>query len=751
MLSACKQTITTSEGLAQLEIRQVGESALRITLKPVDSRDILSEHPAFIDIDYPDRMISMRKIARSQKKRLGNFSLMITRDPLHIKVTNKEGQTIQEFDFLPDGTLGFALDDAPVLGMGEGGPKVGDNWRDLPIEFDRRGRFHNMQPRWQAEAYGSRNPVPLLIGTKGWGIFVAAPWVQVDLEDKFQGRFIPHEYPDSGNIVATKRNHRHILWKGLPPDSVNVPGLFDVFVFDAHVPADLMKSLSLITGSAVLPPKWSLGYMQSHRTLESGAQMTAFVDSFRQKEIPLDAVIYLGTGFCPQGWNTKQPSFEFNPEIFKDKPAELISDLHDRNVKVVMHVIPWDRDRLPGLQGNIPPKEGEIVNDSHILNYWKQHEASMVTGVDGFWPDAGDWFDQYERINRHQMYYQGPLSSNPNVRPWSLHRNGYLGIAKWGGWVWSGDTEASWKTLEGQIAVGINHSLSIGPYWGSDIGGFFPNEELTGELYARWFQFGAFCGSFRSHGRTWWTRIPWGWGLDEMGPIEHPRNPLQSELNNPEIELVCKKYTQLRYQLMPYTYTLTWEARETGMPLMRSMWLHYPDDPIASSLGDQYLWGKELLIAPVYQKAAVNREVYLPDGDWYDWWTHEKIEGGITLSYPVDLYTMPIFVRSGAIIPLEGVRQYADQKISEPTKILIFPGKDGNYTLYEDDGISQEYLDGKANTTIFTWENEEGKLTIEPGVLNGMPMEGKRTFAVKVVGSDIIEIQYFGEKIEVDL
>ena len=147
--------------------------------------------------------------------------------------------------------------------------------------------------------------------------------------------------------------------------------------------------------------------------------------------------------------------------------------------------------------------------------------ALVNAGIDAFWPDEGDWFNLFERIKRHQLYYQGQLSTKPNVRPWSLQRNGYPGIAQWGGWVWSGDTESSWKTLEAQIAVGLNYSLSIGPYWGSDIGGFYPNSELTGELYARWYQFAAFCGSFRSHGRTWFTRLPWGWGLGDMGPREN--------------------------------------------------------------------------------------------------------------------------------------------------------------------------------------------------------------------------------------
>ena len=210
-----------------------------------------------------------------------------------------------------------------------------------------------------------------------------------------------------------------------------------------------------------------------------------------------------------------QPSFEFNPDVFKRRPESVISDMHDRHVKVVLHMVPWDRDKLPTLHGTIPAHAGEQLDASHISNYWKQHEDLIKKGVDAFWPDEGDWFDLFERIKRHQLYYQGHLSTTPDIRPWSLHRNGYPGIAQWGGWVWSGDTDSSWKTLEAQVAVGINHSLSIGPFWGSDIGGFFPNEELTGELYASWFQFASFCAFFRAHGRTWWTRLPWGWGLND--------------------------------------------------------------------------------------------------------------------------------------------------------------------------------------------------------------------------------------------
>src|SRR5437762_14292542 len=117
-----------------------------------------------------------------------------------------------------------------------------------------------------------------------------------------------------------------------------------------------------------------------------------------------------------------QPSFEFNPDVFKRSPYSVIADMHARNVKVVLHMVPWDRDKLQTLQGSIPPLHGEILNASHISNYWKQHEGLVKTGIDAFWPDEGDWFDLFERMQRHQLYYQGRLSNKPNIGPWSSHR-----------------------------------------------------------------------------------------------------------------------------------------------------------------------------------------------------------------------------------------------------------------------------------------------------------------------------------------
>ncbi len=738
------QQITANGEPAQLSIRSAGDNTLRITLKPISYKNEFPYTPALAEKKYPAAAISITTLDKPLTKSIGKLKVEVSSNPLTIRVSNSKNELIQEVSFDDSGKLAFKVSEAPILGMGEGGPQParGVNWRELPVEYDRRGRFHNMQPRWQSNAYGSRNPVPLLIGTEGWAIFVSSPWVQVDLTKNDKGLFIPkYVSPDDAN-QQTERNQQQNLGKGLPPPNEITPRVLDFFIFDAHSPASFMKELALITGQAVMPPKWAMGYMQSHRTLEDERQLLGIIDTFRMKKIPVDAVIYLGTGFTPQGWNTKQPSFEFNPAVFKREGKAVLSDMHKRNVRVVVHMVPYDRDRLKTLQGNIPPKPGEPLDSSHIKNYWQKHVPLMNDGVDAFWPDEGDWFNLFERIKRHQLYYQGPISTLPNVRPWSLHRNGFLGISQWGGWVWSGDTESSWKTLEAQIAVGINHSLSLSPYWGSDIGGFYPNQEYTGEMFARWFQFAAFCPSFRSHGRTWWTHLPWGWGGTALGPLEGNRYPLESELNNPSIEPVIKKYAELRYQLMPYTYSLTWEARNTGLPLMRSLWLHYADDKKSRNTGDEFLWGRDLLIAPIYKPAAPSREIYLPPGEWYDWWTNEKASGARTITRSVDLSVMPIYVRAGAIIPFDPVRQYTDEKVTEPTMIRIYRGADGQFTLYEDDGISLDYLKGKYTLTNFSWDDANKRLTIKGG--------SKRTFKLQLLPENKMNtVEYTGKEFTV--
>src|SRR5688572_19840460 len=592
---AWAENLTRGGKPAELTVTSGGAHSVRVTLKPVGIA--LPPSPSLLDLEIKNPAISLRTIEKPVKARVGALDVEITPAPLAVLVKGADGREIQKLVFdEKTGTVSFNVGDAPVLGLGEGGQQPARGGGPAGVQFDRRGKLDVMRPGWGSGTLGSRNPVAVLVGTDGWGLFVASPWVQVDLRDPAKGVFIPTDNvrPTAGVDDPAPRGGGG---EKQPPAEARG---FDAFVFDASVPANMMKDLRDLTGAPAMPPRWALGYQQSHRELRD-AKLTPeelildVVDTFRKKQTPVDSVVYLGTGFTPTGWNKPQPSFEFNPRVFTSDPKDVLKKLHDKYVKVVVHMRDLSAREMPHIVGNIPPGPGETLDRNHILPYWERHVPLVEAGVDAFWPDEGDRFSIYERMTRVKMYYQGHLMTTPNVRPWTLNRNGVIGMARWGAWLWSGDTQSRWDTLRDQIWIGLNTGLSITPYWGSDTGGFYTTRELTGELYARWFQFSAFTGSFRSHGRIWRLRLPWGWGLSEMGFREGQKEPpAQKEMNNPAIEPVAKKYAELRYQLLPYTYTLAREAYDTGMPLMRALWLHYPGDKQALGQSQQYLWGRSM-------------------------------------------------------------------------------------------------------------------------------------------------------------
>jgi alpha-glucosidase/alpha-D-xyloside xylohydrolase len=349
--------------------------------------------------------------------------------------------------------------------------------------------------------------------------------------------------------------------------------------------------------------------------------------------------------------------------------------------------------------------------------YWPHHKGVFDLGIDGWWPDQGDGLDAPSRLNRIRMYWEGSQLWRPDERPYALHRNGYAGMARYGAFLWSGDVYSTWETLKTHVPVAVNTGLSGIPYWGTDIGGFVPTPEFLGELYVRWFQFMAFCPLFRAHGRTWHLRLPWGWNLGELGPDETATysgagRPPESELRNEQVEPICRKYLELRYRLMPYLYSAVRETSLTGLPMLRAMWLHYPDDPAAVARGDQYLWGRDILVAPVVEKGATSRRVYLPRGTWFDFWTEQRVQGGQEVDRPVDLATMPLYVRAGAVIPMGPVKQYTAEPIDGPLSFTVYPGADGAFELFEDDGRSFEYRKGGWMGITCRWNDRSRRLSL---------------------------------------
>jgi alpha-glucosidase/alpha-D-xyloside xylohydrolase len=589
------------------------------------------------------------------------------------------------------------------------------------------------QGGFQLGTHGARVPIQFLIGTEGWGLFVHAPLGSFDLSGK------------RGRVRAFDKA------TALP---------VDVFVTGADQPADILAEYAGITGVPEMPPLWSFGYQQSHRTLDAPEEILAEARTFREKNLPCDVMIYLGTGFCPNGWNTDNGEYTWNPRAFPD-PPKAIEQLHRDHFRVVLHVV-LEGHRLSGTVKDactaapLPSgktDDGKWPPDRQVSCYWPYHRPLADLGVDGWWPDQGDDLDPPSRLARIRMYFEGQQIYRPNQRVYALHRNGYAGMQAYAAFLWSGDVLSRWETLKTHVAVGINAGLSGIPFWGTDIGGFVPTEEYTGELYARWFQFGAFCPLFRSHGRDWKLHRPWGWNTGEIGYPETPNyHPRPEELHNPAIEPICRKYLELRYRLMPYIYTAAKETCETGLPMIRALWLHHGDDPLAVERGDEYLFGRDLLVAPVTEKGALSRTLYLPRGTWYDFWTNERHEGGREIVRKVDLETLPLFVRGGSIIPMGPVRQYTSEVSEGPLTLAVAPGANSARFLYEDDGESFDFKQGKYMRIDMHWDNVARTLALRLASGARMLREAPLALEVRLIDSSQVKrLMFTGNPVEVKL
>jgi alpha-glucosidase (family GH31 glycosyl hydrolase) len=715
-----------------LAVTFVSDVTVRITVSQI-RRDLTATVPRDEDVlaprEWPRPALRTTALDRPTTLKHADLSIELGADPLSIRVTSAE-RLVQHLRLDPQtGSLAFALGDGPILGLGEGGP-----------QFDRRGHSDEMrsgQDGYQLRTHGGRVPVPWLIGTAGWAIFVHRPYGWFDLTGR-EGRLAP---------LATEQR--------LP---------IDLFVVASADPIVIMAEYAALTGHPELPPLWTLGYQQSHRTLASRDEVLQEAKTFRDKKLPCDALIYLGTGFCPSGWNTKNGEFAFNSKVFPD-PEVMFGHLHDEHFKVVLHVV-LEGKTLTGSIGDrcaAPPlpsgtvSSGDWPDDRQVSCYWPVHERIFGLGVDGWWPDQGDGLDPPSRLARIRMYWDGCRRLRPNQRPYALHRNGLAGMQRYAAFLWSGDVYSTWDTLATHVPVAVNTGLSGIPFWGTDIGGFVPTRELTGELYVRWFQFGAFCPLFRAHGRTWKLRLPWGWNTGELGPDEIANytggaaNPDASELHNAAVEPICRKYLELRYRLLPYLYSAVREAHRTGLPIVRALWLHYPADPKAAGRGDEYLWGRDILVAPVVERGATERRVYLPEGVWHDFWTEERQQGGREILREVDLETMPLFVRAGAVLPMGPVKQYVTESSDAPLTLTIYPGASGRFSLYEDDGVSFAYQGGDWKGIEGTWDDGRRRLALR-ATAGSKRSRSERGFHVRIAGErSVHDVVFAGRPIDIQL
>jgi alpha-glucosidase (family GH31 glycosyl hydrolase) len=666
----------------EVSVTPIDARIIRLSAVPIEGGRLrpIPDDGSLVRQDWGSPLVRLTGSRHSVSVTGAEWRMTISPEPLAIRVEAPDGRLIQQIRIDGEtGSFAFHLGDGPVLGLGEGGP-----------QFDRRGsvdRMRSGQGGYRLRTHGGRVPVPWLIGTAGWAMFVHQPSGTFDLTGS-EGRFTP-----AGRQSA-------------------IP--LDVFIVAAHDPRQIMAEWARLTGHPEMPPLWSLGYQQSHRTLASRDEVLSIGRTFREKKLPCDALIYLGTGFCPSGWNTGHGSFTFNPSVFPE-PKAILDELHAMHFHVVPHVVIRSKSLRGSVGESSPPGSRTPEN---VATYWDEHRRVFALGVDGWWPDEGDPLDAASRLTRIRMYWEGPQVDRPDHRPYALHRNGYAGMQRYGAFLWSGDVDSSWETLRTHVPIAINTSLTGIPYWGTDIGGFVPTRELTGDLYVRWFQFGAFCPLFRSHGRTWKLRLPWGWNTGELGPNEirgygYAANPGPEELHNAEVEPICRKYLELRYRLLPYLYSVVREGCLTGLPVIRALWLHEPDDKEGRARGDEFLWGPNILVAPVTEKGARSRRLYLPRGRWYDFWTGEAVEGGREVDRAVDLATTPMYVRAGTTLPMGPVRQFTSETSGVPPTLRIYPGADGHFRLYEDDGVSFAYRRGDWMGIDLAWDDRGKRLTLQ--------------------------------------
>ncbi len=537
-------------------------------------------------------------------------------------------------------------------------------------------------------------------------------------------------------------------------------GELNYYVIAGPAPRTVVERFTALVGRMPLPPRWSLGYQQCRWSYAPDTRVREIAKGFRSRSIPCD-VIYLDIDYM-EGYRV----FTWSAKNFP-APGQLIRDLSADGFHVAVILDPGIKADsayaayTTGLQGKhfLTYPDGRVFygdvwpgrcafpdfSSEGGRRWWgDQMEDLIRTGVRGFWNDMNepsvfnvptktvdlnvihhDGGLRTPHAKNHNVYglqmtrasYEGALRHNPAERPFVLTRASYAGGQRYSAG-WTGDNVASWEHLSLALTMCLNWGLSGQPFCGSDIGGFIGYP--SGELFARWLQLGAFTPLMRSHSViNEKNKEPWEYG-DAFTAIN-------------------RESIQLRYRMLPYIYTVMAEASATGMPAMRPLVLEYPSDGRFFQESSSFLFGHDILVAPVLAADARSREVRFPQGTWYDFWTGAPVAGGRDTMVAAPLERIPLYVREGAIVPMQQVMQHTGEQPIDPLTLTVYPlqaNGTASRTYYEDDGRSFDFQKGVLLRRTHAQQKIGPRLIVDIGAAEGSYLPPTRTLVVRVVHVD---------------
>jgi len=549
------------------------------------------------------------------------------------------------------------------------------------------------------------------------------------------GIFFDNSFRTEFDMGAESRDY--YSWKALGGD------LLFYFIAGPSFPS-ILTSYTALTGRMPMPPLWTLGFIQSKCTYWDWREIDEVASEMRKRRIPMDAMVF------DYDWSETIQNFRWHSRWQNQSPAKLSSyaaagtkfllstsgpmlrrDSTNYEEAKRRNLLATDGNGQPVTCGYYGGDLLDVTAPDLKAWLWPQLEHLHRDGIKGWWLDltepegeppetvyqgglSAKIHNAYSLLNS-KMYYEMLNENDPEGRAFILTRTGSPGIQKYGAAVWSGDINSDYETLTAHVPEALNTAMSGIPLWTQDSGGFLSglykdNLKDHGLLYQRWLQFSTFTPITRAH---------------HVGPSA----PF---MFGAAVEAGSKHYLDLRYRLLPYIYSYHWQAHNTGAPLMRPLVYAYQDDPNVTNLKTQYLFGREFMVAPIVTEGTTSRQVYFPRGRWIDYDTGRVYAGGDTYAVPAPQERIPLFVRSGAIIPLAPPMQHTGEKPWDPLTIEVFPEGQSSFLLYNDDGRSTNYAAGHQFTeTLLTSVVHEGRrITLAVDESNKLYTPNSYEFAV---------------------